>query len=83
MYAWGNAQADALHRATTILKRADVVIHIRDFINAFRMGIAEYLEEVNKDAKRRQKLLAGTGLWFSELSTGTVDAVLKVHASLP
>ena len=77
VYAWGNAKAADLAAASIALGRNDCVLHLRDLINAFRVGLADYLEEVMKDDKRKQKLEAGAGLWFTHLDQETVRTFLK------
>jgi hypothetical protein len=49
IYAWGSAKADDLALTSKRLGRSDCVVHIRDLINAFRVGLANYLEEVMQD----------------------------------
>ena len=77
VYAWGNAKAADLAAASIALGRNDCVLRLRDLINAFRVGLADYLEEVMKDDKRKQKLEAGAGLWFTHLDQETVRTFLK------
>jgi len=77
VYAWGNAKAADLAETSKVLGRNDCVLHLRELINAFRVGLADYLEEVMKDDKRKQKLEAGAGLWFTHLDQETVKTFLK------
>ena len=77
VYAWGNAKAADLAETSKVLGRNDCVLHLRELINAFRVGLADSLEEVMKDDKRKQKLEAGAGLWFTHLDQETVKTFLK------
>ena len=77
VYAWGDAKTDELERASKGLGRNDCVVHVRELINAFRVGLADYLEEVMQDENRKQKLYAGASLWFTHMDRNTVKAFLE------
>jgi hypothetical protein len=77
VYAWGNAKTEQLASTSKELGRNDCVIHIRELINAFRVGLANYLEEVMEDDSRSQKLYAGASLWFTHMDQRTVTAFLE------
>jgi len=76
MYAWGNAKTEDLVSTTKEIERNDCVIHIRELIDAFRVGLANYLEEVMQDENRKKQLEAGASLWFTHLDQSTVTAFL-------
>jgi len=79
VYAWGNAKTEDLVSAAKELGRNDCVIHIRELINAFRAGLANYLEEVMQNENRKKKLEAGASLWFTHIDQNTVKAFLETY----
>ncbi len=81
VYAWGTAEAEKLAAAATLLQRNDCVIHVRDLIDAFRNGVAAYLEDVEMDSTRRQKFESNVGLWFTQLDREPVDRLLDMAKS--
>jgi hypothetical protein len=81
IYAWGNAKAEDLATATKLLGRTDVAVHIRGLIDAFRTGLASYLEEVARSPERQQRVEAGTGLWFEHMDQDLVTTFLDMHGS--
>jgi hypothetical protein len=81
IYAWGSAKAEDLAAAAKALGRGDCAVHIRDLIDAFRAGLANYLEEVTRDPNREQKLKAKVGLWFAHMGQDPVKTFLKLCES--
>jgi hypothetical protein len=78
-YAWGNAKTDELERASKQLGKNNCVLHVRELINAFRVGLANYLQETKHDNHRAQKLSAGAGMWFTNMDQNTVKAFLETY----
>jgi hypothetical protein len=78
IYAWGSAKTEDLAAAASLLGRTDVPVHIRELIDGFRAGLANYLEEVARSPERQQRLEAGTGLWFEHMDQGVVKDFLGV-----
>jgi hypothetical protein len=81
LYAWGNANTDDLDRVIKILHRSECVVHLGDLITAFRNGIAEYLQDVMRDAQREEKLKARANRWLTTLSQEYVRDVLKAQSA--
>jgi hypothetical protein len=77
-YAWGNAKADELERATKELGRDERSLHVGEVISAFRRGLVNYMEDVMQDDNRKQKVLAGAGMWLIDMHQNTIAAFLKV-----
>jgi hypothetical protein len=81
IYAWGTANAEDLASASKALGRNDCAVHIRDLINALRVGSANYLEEIMLDPNREQKLKARANLWFTHMGQDAVKAFLEIRNS--
>jgi hypothetical protein len=81
VYAWGDAKTEPLASTSKRLGRNDCVVDIRELIEAFRLGLANYLEEVMQDDNRKRKLDAGASLWFTHMDQNTVKAFLKAHSA--
>jgi hypothetical protein len=80
-YAWGNAKTDDLERTAKGIGSGDCVVHVRELVSAFRVGLVNYLEEVMQDDNRKQKLYAGANLWFRHMDQNTVKAFLEAEES--
>jgi len=77
VYAWGNANTGDLASAGKELGRHECVIHMRELINGFRSGLANYVEEVMRDDNRRKQLEAGASTWFTHMDQNTVKSFLE------
>jgi hypothetical protein len=77
IYAWGNARTDELERASMELGRDNCVVHVRELINAFRLGLTTYLQEVMQDNNRKQKIYAGAGMWLTHMDQNAIKAFLE------
>ena len=78
VYAWGKARADDLAVTAKKLGRKEIAIDLRELINAFRAGLATYLEEIMQDPNRQQKLTAKTDLWLAHMDQGAIETFLKL-----
>jgi hypothetical protein len=78
VYGWGDAKTGELERASKELGRNNCVVHVRELIDAFRVGLASYLQEAMQDNNRKQKIYAGARTWFTHMDKNTVTAFLKV-----
>jgi len=73
-YAWGSARPEALQRTIDTLGRPAIAVHVRDLVEAFRRGVAAYLDELTSDVQRQQGIAPQAGLWFRKTHPGLVDA---------
>jgi hypothetical protein len=78
-YAWGTAKAEDLAFTAKTLGRSDCAVHIRDLIDAFRAGLANYLEEVTRDPNREQKLRAKIGIWFTHMGQDAIKTFIEAY----
>ena len=76
-YAWGNASTDELERATKELGRDERAVHVRELIDAFRLGLTNYMQEVMQDESRKQKIFAGAGMWLTDMGQNAIKDFLK------
>jgi len=78
-YAWGNADATKLQESADILKRTDcVAVHVRDLIDAFRHGLAAYLDELSHDEARQRIASNRTDMWLINIGPQPVLRLLEV-----
>lgn len=82
VYAWGNAEVDSLARALTIQNRVDCAIHVRQLVDAFRNGLAEYLEDAAGDENRLRKVFESASFWFTNMSKDRIEMFLTMHDSV-
>lgn len=79
-YAWGTARAEDLQETSNILNRSDcVAVHIRDIIDAFRCGLADYLDEVAREPERQQIVERRAGLWFVQIDQDIVKKIVEFY----
>ena len=75
----GSADVANLARSVDLLAPASFLsIHIRDFIDAFRNGLAYYLNAIENDPVMQRKFDKGAGLWFGNLGIDQMNDFLKV-----
>ena len=68
IHAWGNREAATLQQASDLSKQTNyVAVHIRDLIDAFRHGLADYWDEVIGDEDRRLRVATQVGDWFTKI----------------
>ena len=80
IYAWGNAAVDDLAKTAALLKRDDLVsVHVRDLIDAFRSGIAEYVQELDGDTQRQDFVARRAGLWFTNMQPDVIRRFIDQH----
>ncbi|MBM2811083.1 MAG: hypothetical protein HW416_1842 [Chloroflexi bacterium] len=64
-YAWGTAAAKDLQRTSHVLGRqATVAVHISDLVEALRLGLAQYLDLLDREPTRQRIVAAAAGAWF-------------------
>lgn len=78
MYAWGNASPEHLARAFKVLNRNSCAVHVRDLIDSFRNGVADYLDEIAHDPIRQQTVRSRAGLWFTDMEQDVLADFLKL-----
>jgi hypothetical protein len=83
IYAWGSATTEDLSEASRRLGRQEVAIHLRELINSFREGLAEYLEELMHSPDRMRLVEERAGLWFTLMKQDIVKDFLRVSADVP
>jgi hypothetical protein len=79
LYAWGVAQPETLAQAASALGRDNVVVvHIRDLLDAFRHGIADYVQELEADVRRQDTVAQRAGLWFVNMEFNLVQQFIEL-----
>lgn len=79
-YAWGNANADEFQESADILKRTDcVAVHVRDLIDAFRHGLATYVDELSQDEARQGVASKQAGMWFVNMDPKLIRQFVELH----
>jgi hypothetical protein len=79
-YAWGNAEVSDFERASTILGRSDVVmIHVRDLIDTFRQAVVNFLDDIEAQPHREQKIESALGHWFMDLNPKEIKTLINLH----
>jgi len=82
IYAWGDASVEDLAQTAVLLNRDDMVsVHVRDLIDAFQHGIAEYIQELNADFKRQRVVTQRAGLWFINMQPDVIRHFLERRGS--
>src|SRR6266700_5414023 len=83
VYAWGKAKAEDLAAAARAMGRDECAVHINELVSAFRVGLADYLEEVMRDSNREQKMKERAGLWFTHMGEDAVKTFLQLYKTSP
>jgi hypothetical protein len=77
-YAWGIASVKDLQRTIHLTNKTDeyVAVHVNDLYEAWRLGVLQFTEELEKDPDRKSRVYKKAGKFFSELGLDTVCKVL-------
>jgi len=78
-YAWGNAKVENLEKAIVETKEAAIAIHANDFINAFKEGVTDFIDDLKKDKKRLDKVNKKSERFCRQVSTELMQQFLKVE----
>ena len=82
IYSWGSADPQKLERVRKDLKYDDsVVVHIDDLIEAFKLGLREFIMEIDNDKEKRKRVSEQSGLWFVDTEGTVIDDYLKAKRS--
>lgn len=78
-YAWGNSRTQDLQRTINWVSGHErlVAVHISDLYEAWRLGVKLFVEEIDSDSNRKQAVYEKADKFFSDLSPGIVQEVLK------
>jgi hypothetical protein len=79
-YAWGTANENELQECAAILQRTDcVAVHLRDLIDAFRYGLAAYLDELSQDEARQRGASKQAGSWLMNADPQLFQRLIELH----
>lgn len=81
-YAWGTARTENLE---TAFQRSDsldiIVVHISELAEALRLGLANYLDEIDIDPQRAGNVARSAGLWLASLSSDRLRDFLNTEGT--
>ena len=81
-YAWGTARPADLQKATDIMNTCHAVsVHVGDIIDAFRNGVANYLDEVGANVVRQKRIISGSSIWLINIQPALIQAFLDRYGS--
>ncbi|MCX6026810.1 MAG: hypothetical protein NTY23_11225 [Chloroflexi bacterium] len=76
-YAWGKAKVADLRKSIELQGRTDLIaIHVSDLLEAYRLGLARYLTDVDNDPSLGSTFDLKAGKFFAPMSTRDLDAYL-------
>jgi hypothetical protein len=77
-YAWGTASVQDLQRTIDLTNKIGeyVAVHVNDLYEAWRQGVLQFAEELEKDPDRKSRVYKKAGKFFSELGLDTMCDVL-------
>lgn len=78
-YAWGNADVVALGDAISTLEADLVSIQLDKLVEAFRYGIAEFMDDLTNDEIARARAREVREEWFTELAPTVIEDFLHSH----
>ena len=80
IYAWGKGDVEKIRKSTERLERYDIVaVHVSDLVEAFRDGLANYLDKVYEDEDRIKLVEMNAEKIFSLMPTSIVDEFLELE----
>ena len=77
-YAWGSANVQDLRRAIDLTNKIGeyVAVHINDLYEAWRQGVLQFAEEIEKDPDRKSRVYKKASKFFVDLGSDTMCDVL-------
>ena len=77
-YAWGTASVQDLQRTIDLTNKTGeyVAVHVNDLYEAWRLGVLQFTEELEKNPDRISRVYKKASKFFSELGLDTVCDVL-------
>jgi hypothetical protein len=77
-YAWGTASVRDLQRTIDLTNKTGeyVAVHVNDLYEAWRLGVLQFTEELDKSPDRKSRVYKKVSKFFSELGLDTVCDVL-------
>lgn len=77
-YAWGAASVQDLQRTIDLTNKSEeyVAVHIDDLYEAWRLGVLQFAEELEKDRDRKSRVYSKAAKFFSGLGMEDVCKVL-------
>lgn len=79
VYAWGTANADALHRAGRALGRSEISVHVRDLVDGFGIAVVKYIDEVADHPAQHVHFFQSTAQWLVSVDQSTINEFLALH----
>ncbi len=82
-YAWETAKSEKLQTVIEITKENNIIsIHMRDLIDAFRCGLADYYDEITSDSERLAVIEKATDNWFIYTDKTLIENYIERHSHL-
>jgi hypothetical protein len=84
LYVWGTAKPDEINQAGRALIDAgekaarpnDVAVHISDLIDAFKLALKAYMEEIAGEPERQADILRSGSIWLGNLPRSVLTQFL-------
>ncbi len=79
-YAWGTADAQDLQCVIDLTNKSGkyVVVHVSDLYEAWKLGVLDFIEELEKDPDRKAWVYKKADKFFAELGLKTVSDILAI-----
>ena len=77
-YAWGTATVQDLQRTIDLTNKTDelVVVHVNDLYEAWRLGVLQLTEDLEKSTERKSQVYKKASKFFAHLGLDTVSDTL-------
>jgi hypothetical protein len=77
-YAWGKAKANDLQRTIDLQNKSNglVAVHIDELYQAWKSGLALFVEDLDKDPDRKTRVLTKAKKFFTEMGADTIFEIL-------
>ena len=79
-YGFGSAAVTELDKASAFANQSGQVnVHVRDLIDAFRNGFADYYQEVTTDGVRLAEMENSAGLWSGVMGPEVINEYVRIN----
>jgi hypothetical protein len=79
IYSWGNADRIKLKKAAAALSHDAATVHIDELVGAFMLGIADFMEELDKNSAAKQRAEQVRMEWFADLDPSVLENFIALQ----
>ena len=79
VYAWGRASTGDLQRTIDVISKSQeyVAVHANDLHEAWRLGVGQFVEDLEKDLSRKTRVYRKANRFFTEIGLERMSDIMN------